>query len=156
MFLFISFPQVFIVGDLNTYSFEDPMAVLTSFVAADRTYTISTAVNTELDNGAAVEITTGLGYIDITETQDPDGFSYFYNGELGALTHIVGTSEAAAVVEDLERWNINAQELADIEYDTALQYHNNNDDIVFIDVGPYRSSDHDPVLVSLDLAGMLV
>lgn len=119
-------------------------------------YDVNTAANTDLNGGASVTITNGFGYIDLTETFDADGFSYYYyqTDQVGSLSHIVGTEAAANVVEDLERWNINAQELYQLDYKVALEADDNVGEFDFTTVGPYRSSDHDPLLVSFEMAGI--
>lgn len=102
-------------------------------------------------------ITEGFGFVDLTETFDGDGFSYFFYeiDEVGSLSHIVGTRAAADAVVDLERWNINSQELYQLTYFQALDYYTSDDEIDFTGIGPYRSSDHDPLLLSMRMGGTL-
>jgi len=148
-------PKVLILGDLNAYSQEDPIAVLTDYSPDTRGYTIQTAVNTELDGGASVPVTSSYGYQSVKETYDPGSFSYFFYGsdQVGSLDHILASPAAMSAVMGLTHWNINALELYQLEYDQALTFYNsaNGDQIDFIAVGPYRSSDHDPVIVTLDM-----
>jgi predicted extracellular nuclease len=147
--------KVLIVGDLNSYSQEDPIAVLTDYSPEERGYTITTAVNTELDGGASVEVTETFGYVQVKDTFDPEGFSYYFFGDdqVGSLDHVLASPAAMDAVVDLAHWNINAQEIFSTQYDQALSFYNpaNGDLIDFTAVGPYRSSDHDPVVVTLTM-----
>lgn len=60
----------------------------------------------------------------------------------GTLDHAFGTSEMAAQVNDVAIWHINADEPRFLDWF--------NPDVLA--PGPYRSSDHDPVLIGLDLS----
>lgn len=147
--------KVLIVGDLNSYSQEDPIAVLTDYSPEERGYTIVSAVNTEADDGLSVPVTETFGYVSVKDVYDADGFSYFYFGsdQVGSLDHILASPAAMDAVVGLTHWNINAQELFQLQYYNALDFYNgaNGDLIDFTAVGPYRSSDHDPIIVTLQM-----
>lgn len=147
--------KVLITGDLNAYSQEDPIAVLTDYAPEQRGYTIHTAVNTELNNGASVAVTRGFGFVSVKEVFDPSGYSYYFFGtdQVGSLDHILASPQAMKAVVGLSHWNINAAEMFQLQYDQALSFYNgaNGDLIDFTAIGPYRSSDHDAVIVSLDM-----
>lgn len=143
--------KVMILGDLNAYSAEDPVAVLTEYSPEERGYTITTAINTELDDGASVEVTEGYGYENVAETFDADGFSYWYydTAQTGSLDHILASSAFMDDIVDATHWSINSVEAYQLQYDQALSYYRDEDGYAFTDVGPYRSSDHDPFVVSV-------
>lgn len=147
--------KVLITGDLNAYSQEDPIAVLTDFNLDERGYAIKTALNTELNNGESVEVTEGLGYVSVKDTFDPTGYSYYYYGtdQVGSLDHILATKHAMRSIVGLSHWNINAAELYQVQYDQSLRFYNGGagDQIDFTGIGPYRSSDHDAVIVSMKM-----
>lgn len=147
--------KVLILGDLNAYSQEDPIAVLTDYSPLERGYTIQTAVNTELNEGASVAVNQGFGYRSVKEQYDPEGFSYYFYGsdQVGSLDHILASPAAMRAVVGFGHWNVNALELFQAQYDQALTYYNSElgDQIDFTGVGPYRSSDHDPVIITLDM-----
>ena len=147
--------KVLILGDLNAYSQEDPIAVLTDYDPEQRGYTIQTAVNTELDEGASVAVNGGFGYQSVKAAFEPEGFSYFFYGsdQVGSLDHILVSPAAMNAVVGFGHWNINALELYQTQYDQALTYYNGElgDQIDFTGVGPFRSSDHDPVIITLDM-----
>ncbi|MDN3640760.1 ExeM/NucH family extracellular endonuclease [Simiduia curdlanivorans] len=144
-----------VIGDLNSYSQEDPIAVLTDYSAEARGYTIKGAVNTQAGNTLAAEVTKTYGLVSLKDVYDPQGFSYFFYGsdQVGSLDHVLASPAAAERVVDVSHWNINGVELYQLQYDQALSYYNaaNGDQIDFTGVGHYRSSDHDPVLVTLSM-----
>ncbi len=147
--------KILLIGDFNSYSQEDPIAVLTDYSPGTRSYTIQTAVNTSLDDGASAAVTKTYGYVQLKDFYNPEGISYFYYGDdrVGSLDYILANRAASKNVVDMTHWNINSVELYDMQYFNALSYFNpeNGDEIDFTAIGPYRSSDHDAVLVSLCL-----
>lgn len=145
--------RTLILGDLNAYSAEDPVAVLTDYSPEDRGYTIKTAINTDMDEGASVEVDTNYGYINLAETFDADGFSYWFYGteQVGSLDHVLASEAFLGEAIDGTHWNINSPEAYQLQYDQALRYYPDEDGYAFTDVGPYRSSDHDPFIVTFDL-----
>jgi predicted extracellular nuclease len=70
--------------------------------------------------------------------------SYVFNGLSGSLDHAVLSPELAGHAA-VEKWHINAAEPAFLEYDVAGAA----TDIT----SPFRSSDHDPVLIGLNFRG---
>ena len=111
-------PDVLIIGDLNAYAAEDPLATLTS-----------------------------AGYTSLLEAQT-DPYSFVFDAQAGALDHaIVSASLAAQVVETME-WHINADEPRLLDYNLE----NGRDPGLFDGTTPYRASDHDPVVIGIDLA----
>ncbi|WP_432561266.1 ExeM/NucH family extracellular endonuclease [Kineococcus sp. SYSU DK003] len=82
------------------------------------------------------------GLTDLGAQFDPGRYSYVYDELSGSLDHAFGTAELTAKVTGVTHWNINAVESFAYQYtgDPALYAAN-----------PYRSSDHDPLLLGLDL-----
>ena len=146
--------RVMILGDLNAYSAEDPVAVLTDYTPEERGYTITTAINTELDDGEAVAVTDTYGFENVAETFDADGFSYWYYGtmQVGSLDHVLASPAFMEDIVDATHWSINSVEVYQLQYDQALAYYRDEDGYAFTDIGPYRSSDHDPFIVSVTFA----
>ncbi len=141
----------FILGDLNAYSAEDPMAVLTEYSPEERGYTIQTAVNTAADGGSSVPVAKTYGYRNLGKEFEPEGFSYWFfgNGLVGSLDHVLASPKALEDVVDATHWQINSVEAYQLQYDQALRFYPDAEGYAFTDVGPYRSSDHDPLVVSL-------
>jgi predicted extracellular nuclease len=114
-------PDVLVMGDLNAYTFETPIR---RFVDA--------------------------GYVNlIRQFHDLEAYSYVFNGESGYLDHALATPSLAPQVSGVTDWHINPDE------PTVLDYNRNfktaNQFVTFYDPGPYRSSDHDPVVIGVDL-----
>jgi len=93
-----------------------------------------------------IKVLTDAGYTDLGPTSGK--FSYNFDGMVGSLDHVLASPGATEVVAGTDIWNINAYEPVANEYSR----YNYNATILY-DETPFRSSDHDPVLVGLDLAG---
>ncbi len=74
-------------------------------------------------------------------------YSYVYDGQAGALDHAVASKSLVAQVVETFEWHINADEPALLDYNLE----NGRDAARFDPDTPYRSSDHDPIIVGLDL-----
>ncbi len=114
-------PDVLIIGDLNSYTFETPIQALEAggFENLVRTYGGLTA------------------------------YSYVFNGESGYLDHALGNASMAAQVTGVNEWHINPDEPTVLDYNTNFKSANHV--TTLYDPGPYRSSDHDPVIVGIQL-----
>ncbi|NHC25465.1 ExeM/NucH family extracellular endonuclease, partial [Nocardioides sp. IC4_145] len=86
------------------------------------------------------------GYEDVVSAAGTGEFSYSFSGLSGSLDHIVANAAAMEHFTGADIWNINAPESIALEY-SRFGYHGSD----FHEPGPYRSSDHDPVIVGLDL-----
>ena len=75
-----------------------------------------------------------------------DRFTYVFGGETGALDHAYASSSLRQQVSGVGVWHINADEPTTIDYNL-----NFTTDDRFAPT-PYRASDHDPVLVGLNLS----
>lgn len=142
-----------ILGDLNAYSAEDPVAVLTDYTPENRGYTIKTAINTGMDEGEAVEVDASYGYHNLAETFDEDGFSYWFFGteQVGSLDHVLASDAMLADAVDGTHWNINSVEAYQLQYNQALRFYPDEEGYAFTDIGPFRSSDHDPFIATFNL-----
>lgn len=92
----------------------------------------------------------GAGYTNLTEAfEGTGGYSYAFNAEFGHLDHALGTASLVAQATGAESWHANADE--PVYYDYNVE--NKNAAQQAINVGtPYRYSDHDPVVIGLNLA----
>ena len=147
-----------ILGDLNAYSAEDPVAVLTDYTPESRGYTIATAINTGMDEGASVDVESSFGYHNLAEEFDAEGFSYWFYGteQVGSLDHVLASDAMLADAIDGAHWNINSVEAYQLQYDQALRFYPEEEGYAFTDVGPFRSSDHDPFIATFDLQADVV
>lgn len=74
-------------------------------------------------------------------------YSYVFNGLAGSLDHILASSSLASQAVGAAEWHNNADEPKDIDYNlesTGTDVYRKN---------AYRASDHDPLVVSLNLTG---
>ncbi|GAB3272493.1 ExeM/NucH family extracellular endonuclease [Arthrobacter pigmenti] len=72
--------------------------------------------------------------------------TYVYDGAVGSLDYIFASAAADAKVSGADIWNINSVESVALEYS---RYNYNTTNYYAPDV--YRSSDHDPILVGLNV-----
>lgn len=107
--------KVFLMGDFNSYTKEDPIKVLTD-----------------------------AGYID--QGSKTGKYTYSYGGTVGSLDHVFAASTANQAVNDVDIWNVNSSESVALEY-SRYNYNALN----FYQPDQYRASDHDPLIVGLNL-----
>jgi predicted extracellular nuclease len=114
-------PDVLIIGDMNAYAKEDPIAAIT-----------------------------GAGYSDLIGARIGAGaYSYVFGGQSGYLDHALTSSVLAPRVTGVVEWHINADEPVALDYN--VEFKTANQINTFYAPGPFRSSDHDPVLVGINL-----
>jgi uncharacterized protein len=114
-------PDVLVMGDLNSYAQEDPIAALE-----------------------------GAGYANLIESHDgPSAYSYVFDGQWGYLDHALASDGLADRATGVTEWHINADEPSVLDYNTDFKSPGQITDLYAPD--RYRSSDHDPVLIGLDL-----
>lgn len=75
-----------------------------------------------------------------------DRYSYVFNGETGALDHAFASNQLKSQVSSVTVWHINADEPEVLDYNTEFKTNDR------YELSPYRSSDHDPVLLGLNLS----
>ncbi|MBN1681679.1 MAG: ExeM/NucH family extracellular endonuclease [Anaerolineae bacterium] len=112
-------PDVLLLGDFNAYGQEDPVT------------TLAAAGYTNLDR-----------YF-----EGNDVYSYVYEGQSGTLDYAFASDSLVPQVNGLTTWHINADEPTVLDYNQ--EYKSDQQVTAFYDAGPFRSSDHDPVLVGL-------
>jgi len=79
------------------------------------------------------------GFVDLLPALAPGHYTYGYDGEVGSLDHALATPSLAAAISGAAVWSINSPEWPDRGYDSALAEA----------ASPFRSSDHDPVLIGI-------
>ncbi len=119
--------KVLIIGDLNSYDKEDPIDAIKL--------------------GADDKSGTDDDYLDmIYEKRDEYAYGYVYDGQMGYLDHALANQAMAESIVDVNFWHINADEPRLIDYD--MTFKEPAQDLLYAD-DAYRSSDHDPVIVTL-------
>jgi len=123
-------PDYLIIGDLNSYSMERPISTLES-----------------------------AGYVDLLERfEGPESYGYVFDGLLGHLDQALATESLAEQVTGAGGWKINADEVPLFDYNDTVRdageaaYERESSALPLYEPDPYRSSDHDPVVVGLTLA----
>lgn len=94
-----------------------------------------------------LQVLYGAGYTNVEHASGNGEYSYSFGGQVGSLDHILANDAAMDDYTGVDVWNINSGESVALEY-SRWNYHSTD----FHDAGPYRSSDHDPVIMGLDLA----
>jgi predicted extracellular nuclease len=91
-----------------------------------------------------VEALRAAGLTELGERFDPGRYSYVFDGRSGSLDHALATPSLAARVSGLAHWPVNAVESSAYQYDG---------DPALYAPDPYRSSDHDPLVLGIALGG---
>jgi predicted extracellular nuclease len=122
-------PDFLIIGDLNSYAMEDPIMALIS-----------------------------AGYTDLlNDFQGADAYSYLFDGQLGYLDYALANSALSGQVTGTTAWHINADEIPLFDYNDDIldagesSFERESGVLELFAPDALRSSDHDPVLVGLDL-----
>jgi len=89
------------------------------------------------------------GYDDLVyQYLGENAYSYVFDGQLGYLDHALANDALVSEISGVTVWHINADEASLIDYD--MSYKEDAQDAIYAP-DPYRSSDHDPVLVGLNV-----
>ena len=84
------------------------------------------------------------GYANVQDTLGMGKYSYVFGSLSGSLDHILVNGDLATRLSGGDIWNINSGESVALEYSR----YNNYGSLFYAD-GPYRSSDHDPVVIGI-------
>jgi hypothetical protein len=118
-----------IVGDLNSYAMEDPISAIRA--GAD-------------DSAGTADDYTNL----ISTYQGPFAHSYVFDGQAGYLDHALASPTLTGQVTGAADWHINSDEPDILDYDTSFKPPAQD---ALYEPNAYRASDHDPIVVGLDL-----
>lgn len=131
--------NVLIIGDLNAYRNEDPIDAI--------------------EAGADDVASTADDYTDLLDSLiGPSAYSYVFDGQLGYLDHALAGAGIVGEVTGVTVWHINADEIPVFDYNDEIRdgsaeasFERESGVLPIYEPNPYRSSDHDPVIVGLDL-----
>lgn len=88
------------------------------------------------------------GFINLlASASGPDAYSFIFDGQSGALDHALASPNLARQVVDIVDWHINADEAPIRDYNVE----NDRDRALFDGATPFRASDHDPIIIGIDL-----
>lgn len=118
-----------IIGDLNSYDKEDP---------------IDAILKGPDDVLGTIDDYTDMIYTMVGE----DAYSYVFDGQTGYLDHALANDALVPQITGTTIWHINADEPSLIDYD--MSFKQPAQDALYAP-DAYRSSDHDPVIIGLDL-----
>ena len=76
-------------------------------------------------------------------------YSYVFDGQVGSLDHGLGSASLATQVTGAEKWHLNADEPSVLDYNVEFKTAGLQTSLYSAE--PFRASDHDPVLVGLNL-----
>ncbi|WP_193092502.1 ExeM/NucH family extracellular endonuclease [Halomonas colorata] len=79
-----------------------------------------------------------------------DDYSYVFDGFWGSLDHALASESLAKQVTGTTTWHINSDEATALDYNTEYTTERQVENLYAPD--PFRSSDHDPILVGLNLS----
>ncbi|MGO4662630.1 ExeM/NucH family extracellular endonuclease [Terrabacter sp. 2TAF16] len=114
-------PDVLILGDMNSYAKEDPITTLEK-----------------------------AGFTNLIEQRNGrEAYSYAFDGQWGYLDHALGSASISSQVTEVGDWHVNADEPAILDYNTEFKTARQVTSLYAAD--EFRISDHDPVVVGLDL-----
>jgi predicted extracellular nuclease len=114
-------PDILVIGDMNSYALEDPIGAIAS-----------------------------AGYVDLVGVlAGPTAYSYVFEGQSGYLDHALASAALAPRVRGVVEWHINADEPVALDYNVEFKSPNHVNTLYAPD--PFRSSDHDPVVVGINL-----
>jgi predicted extracellular nuclease len=89
------------------------------------------------------------GYTDLAyHLNGEDAYSYVFDGQTGYLDYALASAGLMDEVTGVTEWHINADEADLIDYDTSFK--GPNQDLIYAS-DAYRSSDHDPVIIGLNV-----
>ena len=89
------------------------------------------------------------GYKNVVAELDGDtlSYSYSFSGRAGSLDHALATESLLSKVVAANDWHINADEPIVLDYN--LEFKSEGHQSTLYAEGPYRASDHDPVIVDI-------
>ncbi|MCI9887691.1 ExeM/NucH family extracellular endonuclease [Micrococcales bacterium 31B] len=91
-----------------------------------------------------LQVLKDAGYADAEQSSGGKEQSYLFGGRVGSLDHVFVNPEAKSMLTGVDIWPINAPESVLLEYSRFNATPTN-----FYEAGPFRASDHDPVIVGL-------
>ena len=125
-------PNYLLVGDMNSYAKEDPILALEK-----ANYKVL------LNDEKIGQGKTAYSYV-FGVASDANG-----NGGAGNLDHAIADADLYPMVKRAFAWHINADEPTALDYNE--EYKTDEQIAAFYSDDAFRSSDHDPVIVDMDL-----
>jgi hypothetical protein len=123
--------DMLIIGDLNSYAKEDPIVAL--------------------QNAGFTDLVAAFG--------GPTAYGYVFDGQLGYLDHGLSNATLTPQVTGTAEWHINADEIPLFDYNDDVRdtpgeatFEEESDVLPLFQADQFRSSDHDPIVIGLNLS----
>lgn len=101
------------------------------------------------DKEDPIDVLESAGYSDLlAQFQGELAYSYVFDGQSGYLDYVMASHDLLPHVTGATAWHVNADEPDILDYDTSFK--RDAQDQLF-EANAFRSSDHDPVIVGLQL-----
>jgi hypothetical protein len=130
--------KILIIGDLNSYAREHPVRALT-----DPAFSLP---------GFPASANALYANLVVRYLGD-DAYSFVFQGQSGYLDHALANPVLTPLVTGVTEWHINADEPVALDYNlewTASIMKTPNQQATLYAADPFRSADHDPLLVGLN------
>ena len=96
-----------------------------------------------------LQVLAHAGFVNLLEFGNKaEAYSYIFGSQSGALDHALASPSLSSQVAQTIEWHINADESPAHDYNLE----NGRDPAIFDGSTPYRASDHDPIIIGLDLS----
>jgi predicted extracellular nuclease len=122
-------PDVLLIGDFNSYAKEEPIVALEN-----------------------------AGYINqVAAFAGAEAYSYLFDGQLGYLDHALSNPSLASQVIGVADWHVNADGVPLFDYNDDVldageaSFEQESSSLPLHEPNQFRTSDHDPVLIGLNL-----
>ncbi len=126
-------PDFLIIGDLNSYAQEDPIKAIEA-----------------------------AGYTNLVKKfGGKKAYSFVFDGQTGYLDYALANASLTPQVTGSKEWHINADEPPSFDYNDTIRdtgeasFEAKPSALPLYEANPFRSSDHDPVIVGLQLGGVV-
>jgi predicted extracellular nuclease len=114
-------PDQLVLGDFNAYLREDPIVALEE-----------------------------AGFVSLLHAaQGERAYTFAFDGMWGALDHAFASASLTSQVTGTAAWHVNADEPSVLDYNVEFKSRAQVDDLY--SPNPYRASDHDPLLIGIEL-----
>jgi predicted extracellular nuclease len=131
-------PDFMIIGDLNSYRNETPIDAI--------------------KNGSDDILGTSDDFVDLLDFfLGSDAYSYVFDGQIGYLDHALVNQSLFQQITGATSWHINADEVNVFDYNDGIQdpgeasFNRKSNALPIYEANAFRASDHDPLLIGIDL-----
>ncbi len=99
-----------------------------------------------------IDVLTNAGFVDLAQQFSPGSYSYVFDGQWGSLDYAFGSASLVSQVTGADKYHINSDEPSVLDYN--INFKTVAQSVSLYSPDEFRTSDHDPVVVGLRLAGI--